>query len=543
MWFLIFGILQRNRVTPASMEEGILDSESSVDSNASRNSNNSAGMVTFGRTPPGSDDEDRQLPSSGPQQPNISLPDQSFATTTTNVSFADNSFESHFEPNGIQLQPMAAPTGQSGGIVRDVSRVTVHSNISTNNNVSTAMQENGAQSSELTREEGKNDLKEKMDKKTEEKIGKESSLHSVDSSNNLPPLFFPRALSPINNVHNPSVRSPDNSAVSSGLFLSPPVSSSQSFSPRESQGSGHSSFTTSPFLHQALRPGEIKPPELQLADSDYLPDPRGGLPTYALSEIWHTSPHQLPPDVVVSSSSENVHIQWRRDAQPSSQSSSPRLAFVETPPEYAILSCTSTSLTDSSQPINTISQDNSVTVVRSQTVITHCTSPPSNKPKKVVSFTLASDAKAVDLDSVPRPPPPPPTSPPPPPPPPLPPLSDEPTWIPQTYTSTRPLPPLNISAPDNLSLGSHESLNSSSSVISLNSYSRRYSRRAQRLGSSLTSLDEQESKKKGTKSRERKQWSQNHADSLTELGLQKSSRSGLFPLSETRPTSDTDADL
>ena len=49
---------------------------SSHDSTASKNSGDSAGKVTFGRTPPHSDDEDRPLPL--PEKPNAEKPIPTF---------------------------------------------------------------------------------------------------------------------------------------------------------------------------------------------------------------------------------------------------------------------------------------------------------------------------------------------------------------------------------------------------------------------------------------------------------------------------------
>ena len=107
------------------MEEGILGSDqtsseefaSSHDSTASKNSGDSAGKVTFGRTPPHSDDEDRPLPL--PEKPNAEKPIPTFAEPVIGPPS---------DRNGIQLGSLR------GEEVMEPNQLTLHSNTSSNNN-------------------------------------------------------------------------------------------------------------------------------------------------------------------------------------------------------------------------------------------------------------------------------------------------------------------------------------------------------------------------------------------------------------------------
>ena len=475
------------------MEEGILGSDqtsseefaSSHDSTASKNSGDSAGKVTFGRTPPHSDDEDRPLPL--PEKPNAEKPIPTFAEPVIGPPS---------DRNGIQLGSLR------GEEVMEPNQLTLHSNTSSNNNNNSSEVTGPTEKTAPVPAEEDANVTKIIVEPPEGYVSRESSMQTVTPNTSFP-AFFPHAFSPaVANLL------PGDFSVSRNASLVLPSPGAQS------------SFTTSPFVHQALRANDNNVPKFQL------PDEETSSQTYYTAADWRTPRRACG---MLAPSPSNVMLQ-RADGHCNlltSQSSSPVLPpFIESPVEYAVLSCASSSLHEYSQPLDAISRDNSVTTVNSsnQTMIT---SPRlySMKPKKVVSFsnTLVDDAKPAESNStLQAPPPPAPLSP-------TPLVSDEPTIA---YRNHRPLPPLSSSAPDEVSLGSHESLHSSSSMVSLTSYNRRYSRRSQSLASSLTSLNGQESTKKG------KRRMRNHADSLTKLESEWKQNRLLCPLLESKPTGD-----
>ena len=451
------------------MEEGILGSEqtsseeftSSHDSAASKNSSDSAGMVTFGRTPPHSDDEDRPLPLS--EQPN---------------TFAKPIIGSVSAQNGIQLSSL-------GGT--EVAMDSCQINTSNNNNSSEVA---ATRSTKETLNKKDGNMTQIFVEPPEGFVSRESLIQNVSKSF---PAFFPHALSPADANLLPGSRN-------TSLVLPSP--------------DAHSSFTTSPFVHQALRANDTSIPKLQIQDEE------------TDSQTYYTAQTPDRAHGIAEPSPNNVilHRTDGHDNLLTSQCLSPVLPpFIESPVEYAALSCTSSTLHEYSQPLDSISHDNSVTTVNSSSqAMIISPRPYSMKPKKVVSFSniLVGDTKPTESDSTLQAPSPPP----------LPPLSDEPILA---HRNHRPLPPLSSSAPDDVSsLGSYESLHSSSSMVSLTSYNRRYSRRSQSLASSLTSLNG-ESTKRG------KRRTRNHrADSLTKLESEWKQNRLLCPLPETKPTND-----
>ena len=455
------------------MEEGILDEEeSSNTSNASNNSNDSAGMVTFGRTPPGSDDDERQPPLPQQEQQQQQQQQQQY----------------EYPDRPLMFLP---PTSESSGEFQTESDMTKILNDNSNNNINnkhnnntnagvtqspcrqTATTEGGQSEEPVSVEEMEEDVRMKDDSALQAVVVSKSCLQ-------LSPLPGETPVSP-NNSEPPKSTSP--AASDSNTSAPRSVSFTQDSRQKDTVVLPSSPLPASNFGELVHECGKEVLSNRTAPDSN--PHPQQEVPEDNTPEgaSW-SDPKEVGREDVWVQPLGNGHIALEMESADVSQTTcSETPKDTQSQPDEAGLSPTQNT------SLEAISQSPSDSLPLKFKRVSFTGSPrnipsPSLSDPKLQSRPLPSGL-LLPLEGRGSTPP-------------L--VSGEPSWLFESYRPNRPLPPINSNAPsmpipvDNISLGSRESLTSfhSSSATSLTTSDPRYSRRSNRLASSLTSLNSEQ---------------------------------------------------